>query len=117
MKKCILLASFFACSTLPAMNNADPRPVKFAPAPILFHRLDQYDKKHQSEYAKLAVSSRLHDVLGNRSWTRAQAGDFVKKCVKENNSHLSDSQQIEHKQTIMNILHPEVTHPELPAKL
>lgn len=112
MKKYILLVSLITSSILPAMNNADPRPVRFASPLVLFHRLEQHDKKYQSQYAKLAVSSRLHDALGGGLWTRAQAGDFIKLCVEENIPDLSDSQKIEHKQIIINILHPE-----LPAKL
>ncbi len=116
MKKYIICTSLIICSTLTAMNNADQRPVQFAPAPILFNRLDAYDKKYKSKYAQLAVKSRLHDVLGNRSWSRDQAGNFIKLCVEEHIPHLSASQKIEQKREIMNILRPELVT-DKPAKL
>lgn len=107
MKKYIACLSLTMCSTLSAMNNADQRPVQFDHALVLFHRLDQHDKKHQSQYAYLAVQSRLHDALGDRSFSRDEAGNFIKLCVKENIPKLSESEVIEHKRTIMNILRPE----------
>jgi len=116
MKKYIICISLISCSTLTVMNNADQKPVQFAPAPILFNRLDAYDKKYKSKYAQLALHSRLHDVLGNRSWSRTQAGNFITLCVEEHISNLSESQKTEHKQTIMNILRPEPV-PDKPAKL
>lgn len=112
MKKYITCISLTLCSILSAMNNVDQRPVQFAHPLVLFQRLDQHDKKHQSRYAHLAVQSRLHDALGGRSFSRDEAGNFIKLCVKENIPNLSESEVIEHKRTIMNILRPEQ-----PAKL
>lgn len=116
MKKYIVFALLNICSLIIAMNNNDTRPVRFDSSSVLFHRLYMHDKKYNTPYVFISEKFGLHDRLGDSIQLRSHADSIIKRCLKNYDPNMSDTELITHKRDIINALRPELCS-EKQAKL
>lgn len=112
MRKYVLLAITIN-SMLIAMNNNDPRPVRFESKEILYYRLLAHDEKNNTTYASFALQHKLHEHLGNSIRTREEVSTVIKFALKKTDPNMSEAEVIEHKRTIINCLRPELHESKL----